>query len=177
MVSTNKAYIDQAKFLSTQARDPAPHYQHSQIGYNYRLSNICAGIGRGQLLVLDERVRQRRANFEYYQNELGKIQGVGFQPELDDSYSNRWLTCMLLESTLSITPENIRLALEQENIESRPLWKPMHLQPVFKDAPTYGGVVSEDLFKRGLCLPSGSNMSSEDRERCCAVIKKVLQNG
>ena len=174
MVSKKKEWIQQAKFLSTQARDPAPHYQHSQIGYNYRLSNICAGIGRGQLKVLDQRVKQRRTNFEFYQRSLGSSFGIKFQPEAEHCFSNRWLTCILLSDRHSVVPEKIRLALEAENIESRPLWKPMHQQPVFKDAPFYGNGVSEDLFKRGLCLPSGSNLRSEDLRRVVDLVKSVL---
>lgn len=174
MVSRNPEYIQKAKFLSTQARDPAPHYEHSQIGYNYRLSNICAGIGRGQMKVLDERVRQRRAVFEFYQKQLGDVQGISFQPEAKGSYANRWLTCIVLDKQHRRTPDDIRLALEKENIESRPLWKPMHMQPVFKGAPYYGNGVSESLFERGLCLPSGSNLSEEDLGRVVSVVKQVL---
>lgn len=174
MVSRNAEWIQKAKFLSTQARDPAPHYEHSHIGYNYRLSNICAGIGRGQMMVLDERVAQRRTVYQFYQKHLGNIDGITFQPEIEGSYSNRWLTCMLLDKKHPTSPEDIRLALEKENIESRPLWKPMHLQPVFKGAPYYGNGVSESLFERGLCLPSGSNLTEEDLHRVVEVIKRAL---
>jgi dTDP-4-amino-4,6-dideoxygalactose transaminase len=174
MVSGNPEWIQQAKFLSTQARDRAPHYEHSKVGYNYRLSNISAAIGRGQMKVLDERVGQRRAVFEFYKKELQQIPGVIFQPELNGSFSNRWLTCIVLDKELHKTPEDVRLALEKENIESRPLWKPMHMQPVFKGAPYYGNGVSEDLFQRGLCLPSGSNLTQEDLSRVVTVIKEVL---
>lgn len=174
LVSRNEGWVKHARFLATQARDPAPHYEHSHIGYNYRLSNICAGIGRGQLRVLDERVRQRRAVFEYYQRTLGDIPGISFQPEVNGSFSNRWLTCILLNDPIKATPEDVRLALEAENIESRPLWKPMHLQPVFKDAPYYGSGASDDLFRRGLCLPSGSNLSQEDLERVVNAVRGVL---
>ena len=174
MVSKNAEWIQKAKFLSTQARDPAPHYEHSHIGYNYRLSNICAGIGRGQMKVLDERVKQRRKVFKFYQENLGDIPGLSFQPEASGSLSNRWLTCITLDRTHTKTPEDIRLALEKENIESRPLWKPMHLQPIFKDAPCYGNGVSEDLFVRGLCLPSGSNLTDEDLARVVEVIRREL---
>jgi dTDP-4-amino-4,6-dideoxygalactose transaminase len=174
MVSANPEWIQQAKFLSTQARDPAPHYEHSQVGYNYRLSNISAAIGRGQMKVLDERVEQRRAVFEFYKKELQHIPGVIFQPELNGSFSNRWLTCIVLDGELLKTPEDVRLALEKENIESRPLWKPMHMQPVFKGAPYYGNGVSQDLFQRGLCLPSGSNLTQEDLTRVVTVLKEVL---
>ena len=173
MVSRNKEWIQKAKFLSTQARDPAPHYQHSEIGYNYRLSNVCAGIGRGQLQVIEERVAQRRSNFDFYRHELGQLPGVAFQPELEGGYSNRWLTCLTIDpSKNAVTREKIRLALESENIESRPLWKPMHLQPVFKGATFYGSSISEELFNRGLCLPSGSNLSKDDLARIIQLIKQ-----
>lgn len=175
MASNNKNWIHRAKFLSTQARDPAPYYQHSHVGYNYRLSNICAGIGRGQLQVLDLRVKQRRSVFDFYQKRLGETVGISFQPEAKDSFSNRWLTCILFNDTKSANPEKIRLALEKENIESRPLWKPMHLQPVFKSAPSYGGAISEDLFSRGLCLPSGSALTNEEQERVIGLMEKEIR--
>lgn len=175
MVSRNGEWIQKAKFLATQARDPAPHYEHSHIGYNYRLSNVCAGIGRGQLQVLDQRVKQRRTVFDFYQKHLGKTEGLYFQPELSGSYSNRWLTCIVLDKNHPKTPEDIRLALEKENIEGRPLWKPMHMQPVFKRTPYYGDGVSEDLFQRGLCLPSGSNLSEEDLGRVAEVVRRVVK--
>lgn len=174
LVSENAEWVKQAKFLSTQARDHAPHYQHSQIGYNYRLSNISAGIGRGQLKVLDQRVARRRAIYEYYKKALGGLPGVSFQPELSGSVSNRWLTCMLLPATGTLTPETVRLALEKENIESRPLWKPMHLQPVFNGTPYYGSKASEDLFARGLCLPSGSSLTDAQIEKITALVGKML---
>lgn len=174
MVSRNAEWIQKAKFLSTQARDPAPHYEHSHIGYNYRLSNICAGIGRGQMKVLDERVNQRRKVFQFYQKHLGSIPGLSFQPEAQGSFANRWLTCITLDKKHHKTPEDIRVALESENIESRPLWKPMHLQPVFKDALYYGNGVSEGLFSRGLCLPSGSNLNEEDLDRVVKIVKREL---
>lgn len=165
LVSQNETWIQKARFLSTQARDAAPHYQHSEIGYNYRLSNICAGIGRGQLQVLDQRVAQRRANFDYYVNRLGGLPGISFPQELPDTFSNRWLTTILVDpsKTNGVTRESIRLAFEKVNIESRPLWKPMHQQPVFKDCPAYTNGVSDRLFELGLCLPSGSNMNEETR--------------
>lgn len=172
MISKNENFIKKATFLATQARDPAPHYQHSEIGYNYRLSNICAAIGRGQMEVLSNRIEQRRANFSFYQKELKDIQGIIFVNEPLGFYSNRWLTTILVDPEISgITREDIRLALEKENIESRPLWKPMHLQPVFKDFPYYGTNVAEKLFDNGLCLPSGSNLSEEDlnRVRDCII--------
>lgn len=165
-----------AVFLATQARDEAPHYQHSHIGYNYRMSNIVAGIGRGQMEVLDERVAQRRANFDYYKKNLGKLPGISFQETPDGFFSNRWLTAILVDPKKSgnITRETIRLALEKENIESRPLWKPMHQQPIFKDAPFYGDGTSEELFDNGLCLPSGSNLSKEDLNRVTDEIQKLF---
>ncbi|MBT1700507.1 aminotransferase class I/II-fold pyridoxal phosphate-dependent enzyme [Fulvivirgaceae bacterium PWU4] len=174
LVSENAEWVKQAKFLSTQARDQAPHYQHSQIGYNYRLSNISAGIGRGQLKVLDQRVARRRAIYDYYKKILGGLPGVSFQPELPGSVSNRWLTCMLLPATSKLTPETVRLALEKENIESRPLWKPMHLQPVFNGTPYYGSKASEDLFARGLCLPSGSSLTDAQLEKITTLVGKML---
>jgi len=172
LVSNNKDYTDKALFLATQARDEAPHYQHSQIGYNYRMSNVLAGIGRGQMEVLDDRVKARRANYEYYKKELSGINKITFTDEPKGFYSNRWLTTILTDSYK--TREKIRLALEKENIESRPMWKPMHLQPVFKDYPAYINGVSEDLFNRGLCLPSGSNLSKDDLNRVVEVIKRIL---
>jgi dTDP-4-amino-4,6-dideoxygalactose transaminase len=176
LLSDNEAFIQKARFLATQARDNAPHYQHSEIGYNYRLSNICAGIGRGQMEVIDERVAQRRANFAFYERELSSIEGITFQPEAEGSFSNRWLSCMVINPKLTggITRENIRLALASENIEARPLWKPMHLQPIFQDAPYYGKSISERLFDNGLCLPSGSNLTQEELGRVTTEIKKCF---
>lgn len=174
LLSTNEEWIKKARFLATQARDDAPHYQHSQIGYNYRMSNVCAGIGRGQMEVLSQRVEQRRKNFAYYQQAFSQIPQISFQTESDSNFfSNRWLSTILIEGNAEGTPtrEDIRKALERENIECRPLWKPMHLQPVFSDAPFYGDGTSEKLFKKGLCLPSGSNLTSEDLERVAEHIK------
>lgn len=164
IVSNNKTYIERAKFLSTQARDPAPHYEHSHIGYNYRMSNVCAGIGRGQMTVLEERVNKKRAIYKNYQTALNNISGISFQNEPENFYSNRWLTTILIDPAKTpnnITNEYLRVALEKNNIESRPLWKPMHLQPVFKDAAFYGDRTSDKLFQQGLCLPSGSNLTEE----------------
>lgn len=166
-----------AVFLSTQARDPAPHYQHSEIGYNYRLSNVLAGIGRGQMQVLPHRIQQRRANHQRYKTYFKGIKGVKvFEEVNNDFYSNHWLTCIQVqpEETGGITRETLRLAFERENIESRPLWKPMHLQPVFKDAPFYGDGTSERMFANGLCLPSGSNLTEDDFERIFAVMDEVF---
>jgi len=171
LVSSNPDYIAKARFLATQARDPAPHYQHSEIGYNYRMSNICAGIGRGQLEVLDQRVQQRRANFDFYKSLLNGLHGIRFVDEPSaDYFSNRWLTTALMEGDVS--REDLRKSLEAENIEARPLWKPMHLQPVFEECAFYGDKVSEELFEKGLCLPSGSNLPREDLERVVVNIQK-----
>ena len=176
LVSKKKSYVNQATFLSTQARDPATHYQHSQIGYNYRMSNICAGIGRGQMEVLPERIEQRKANFNFYEKKLKDIPGISFLYEPSGFFSNRWLTTILVDPNKSgeITREKIRLELEKENIESRPLWKPMHLQPVFKDFPYYGSTISETLFENGLCLPSGSNLAEEELNRILAGISNSI---
>lgn len=178
LISNDEELITKARFLATQARDDAPHYQHSQIGYNYRMSNIVAGIGRGQMKVLDHRVKQRRANYNFYFNELSNLNGISFLSEPEGYFSNRWLTTIMVEPSKSngITREDIRLALEKDNIESRPLWKPMHLQPIFKDYPFYGGDVSEQLFAKGLCLPSGSNLTENDLKRIVAIIKREIIN-
>lgn len=173
MVTHHDELAEKARFLSTQARDPAPHYQHSQIGYNYRMSNICAGIGRGQMEVLPQRVLQRRANFDWYKKHLADLDAIRFLEEPEGFYSNRWLTTVLVKHPV-VTRETIRTALEKENIESRPLWKPMHCQPVFKDAPFYGDGTSEKLFNDGLCLPSGSNLTEGERDRILTEIKKVF---
>ena len=176
LLSPEENCVMQARFLATQARDPAPHYQHSQIGYNYRMSNVCAGIGRGQLEVIDERVAQRRAHFDIYRGTLGSLPGVAFQEESEGTFSNRWLSCITVDPGQSggITREHIRLALEKENIESRPLWKPMHQQPVFAEVPYFGGDVAKSLFEDGLCLPSGSNLSESDRLRVTDCIQQVF---
>ena len=171
LISNHPAYCKKATFLATQARDEAPHYQHSEIGYNYRMSNIVAGIGRGQMEVLKDRVEARRRNFDFYKKAFGKLP-VTFVEEPEGLYANRWLTTILTDS-FEIR-EKIRLALEKENIESRPLWKPMHLQPVFEQFPAYTNGVSEDLFRRGLCLPSGSNLELEDLERVVGAIREIL---
>ncbi len=173
LISTNENHIKKARFLATQARDNAPHYEHSHIGYNYRMSNVCAGIGRGQMTVLMERVNQRRANFEFYKKELAHIPTIQFHESITGSYSNRWLTCILVDDK-KITREIIRLALEKENIEARPLWKPMHLQPIFMSYPFYGDGTSDALFEKGLCLPSGSNLSLDDLNRVVTIIKSLF---
>lgn len=172
MVSKNKSFTDRAVFLATQARDEAPHYQHSHIGYNYRMSNVLAGIGRGQMEVLDKRVEARRANHEYYFNALKDIKGIEFLIEPEGYFSNRWLSCILTPSYE--VREKLRLGLLEENIESRPLWKPLHLQPIFNKNEQFMDGTSEDLFNKGLCLPSGSNLSKSDLERVVLTIKKVL---
>jgi dTDP-4-amino-4,6-dideoxygalactose transaminase len=176
-MSNYEEWVKKARFLATQARDPAPHYEHSAIGYNYRLSNVCAAIGRGQLEVLSERVEKRREIFEYYQSRLSGIPGVSFQPEMTGSRSNRWLTTMVIErpGVGAALREKVRLALEEENIESRPLWKPMHLQPVFKDAPAFVNGVSERLFTYGLCLPSGSSLTEDQLDRIVTIVRRELE--
>ncbi len=172
LLSNKEEYINKAKFLATQARDNAPHYEHTQIGYNYRLGNVNAAIGLGQMEVLGERVKRKREIFEIYKHALSDFKGITFQPEQDGSFSNRWLTAIRTQSFEQ--REAIRLALEKENIESRPLWKPMHLQPVFKQAPYYGGNVAEDMFNKGLCLPSGTAMTEDDLERVVGIIKETF---
>ena len=172
LVCKDETTKNKSIFLATQARDEAPHYQHSEIGYNYRMSNVVAGIGRGQMEVLQDRVLARRANFEFYQDRFKEISDIELIGEPQGFYSNRWLSCILTPS-FEIR-EKIRLALEQENIESRPLWKPMHHQPVFEKYPRYLNGVSEDLFERGLCLPSGSNLTQEDLERVVGCVLVAL---
>jgi dTDP-4-amino-4,6-dideoxygalactose transaminase len=181
LLTNNKEYIDQAKFLATQARDNAPHYEHTTFGYNYRMGNINAAIGLGQMEVLEERVTRRREIWQTYFDEFKNIFEFQLSKEqlqhfstsaLQNLRSNRWLTAILTDSFE--TREQIRLALEKSNIESRPLWKPMHLQPVFKDAQYFGGTVAEDMFNRGLCLPSGSGMSDSDLDRVISEIKKII---
>jgi dTDP-4-amino-4,6-dideoxygalactose transaminase len=173
LISDDESMIKRARFLATQARDPAPHYQHSEIGYNYRMSNVVAGVGRGQLEVLDLRVRQHRAFNAWYRELMKDVQGVTFQTEpSSDFYSNFWLTCITIDPAKAGTDrETLRLAFEAENIEARPLWKPMHLQPVFAGCPAYVNGTSERLFTNGLCLPSGSNIDEEGRRRIAEVLK------
>lgn len=180
LLSDDEELIKKARFLATQARDDAPHYQHSHIGYNYRLSNVLAGIGRGQMKVLKERIEQRRGVFDFYKNYFSGINQKGykikFQPEPDGYFSNRWLTSILIdpEQNNGITRETVRLKLEEENIESRPLWKPMHMQPIFQNAPFFGDGTSEKLFANGLCLPSGSNLTKDDLERITHTLDTVF---
>lgn len=178
LVSSNAEYINQARFLSTQARDEAPHYEHSQIGFNYRMSNVLAGIGRGQMEVLDLRVKQRRANNLRYRKYFEGIEGVTFQTEPNDQYfSNYWLTCILINPKITngTNREMVRLKFEENSIDSRPLWKPMHMQPVHKDALFYGNGVCVKFFEQGLCLPSGSNLTEEDFDRIFFVLDSIFK--
>ena len=168
LVTRTTEQKQKAVFLATQARDNAPHYQHSHIGYNYRMSNILAGIGRGQMTILNSHVAKRRANHQFYKDAFKHIEDISFLTEPTGYFSNRWLTCILLDSEAS--RERLRLALEEENIESRPLWKPMHQQPIFKSAPRYLNGVSDDLFARGLCLPSGSNLTDFELNRVVSSV-------
>ena len=177
IVTKTSTQKEKAVFYATQSRDNAPHYQHSEIGYNYRMSNICAGIGRGQMEVLDEHVALRRAMHDFYVDIFASIEGVDvFSTPNDDYFANYWLTAITIDATKTngISRETLRLALEVENIESRPLWKPMHLQPIFSTYPYYGSNIAETLFDNGLCLPSGSNLTDTDRDRIAKVILQVF---
>ena len=176
LISQNKKYVEKAKFLSTQARDDFPHYEHSEIGYNYRMSNVCAAIGIGQIEILESRVEKRRYIYNYYRENLSSIPFISFVDNINGYYSNRWLTTILISNKSVINREDIRLELLKNNIESRPLWKPMHIQPIFKTCDAYINGVSEDLFKRGLCLPSGSSMNENDLMRVVQIIKKLYEN-
>lgn len=176
LVSNDTDAIARARFLATQARDPASHYEHSQIGYNYRMSNVLAGIGRAQLSVLGDRVAARRANFARYEDGLQDLIGLSFMPEAPYGRTNRWLTTVTINPVeFGATRDDIRIALEEHNIEARPLWKPMHLQPVFEGLPRIGGQVSETLFGQGLCLPSGSSLTTAQLNRIVAIIREVAQ--
>ncbi|HEX8453274.1 MAG TPA: aminotransferase class I/II-fold pyridoxal phosphate-dependent enzyme [Longimicrobium sp.] len=176
LVSDDAALIAKARKLATQARDPAPHYEHSEIGYNYRLSNVLAAIGRGQLRVLADRVAARRRNFDFYARELGGLPGVELMPEAPWGTHSRWLTCLTIDpAAFGADREALRLAFENENIEARPVWKPMHLQPIFASHDSVGGEVAADLFERGLCLPSGSNLETSDLERVCDVVRRMAR--
>jgi dTDP-4-amino-4,6-dideoxygalactose transaminase len=188
LVSRDKSIADKTRFLATQARDKAPYYEHTQVGFNYRMSNILAAIGRGQLQVLAERIAARRRNFEFYCQALGDLPGVEFMPEAPYGRSTRWLTCLTIggqktedggRKTSQTGPQSAVLriiqALEAENIEARPLWKPMHLQPVFRECRVRGGGVSARLFENGICLPSGSALTEPELERVCGIVRKACR--
>lgn len=174
LVSDDEERISKVRFWATQARDKARHYQHSEIGYNYRMSNIVAGIGRGQLKVLDQRIAKKRYIFEFYKRELGWLDGIEFMPMNNWNEPNCWLTCITLNS--HIKPMDIILALEEENIESRPIWKPMHMQPVYRDYDFIGSGISEKIYESGVCLPSDTKMTDEDLTRVCDIIKKLWKS-
>ena len=176
LVSHSKKVKEKAVFLATQARDAAPHYQHSEIGYNYRLSNICAGIGRGQMEVLEKHINLRREMNRFYIEIFKDIEEVSvFQEPNSNYFSNHWLTCITINNNVKVkTTEDLRLALEKVNIESRPLWKPMHLQPVFENYPYYGGKNADQLFENGLCLPSGSNLTETDKKRVYNALRSFF---
>jgi len=175
LVSDDPGFTDRARFLASQARDPAPHYQHSTIGFNYRMSNVLAAIGRAQLQVLTDRVEKRRENFDHYYRELGQLPGLSFMAETPYGRCTRWLTCLTIDPReAGVSREEVRLALEAENIEARPVWKPMHLQPAFAGRRVREGSVSERLFRDGLCLPSGTTLTSKDLERVVAVVHDVF---
>jgi len=178
LVAADKALLDHARKLATQARDPAPHYEHSEIGYNYRMSNLLAAVGRGQLEALAERVDRKRRIFDFYRQALGDLPGVRFMPEAPWGRSTRWLTVLTIDPRqFGADREAVRLALEAQRIEARPVWKPMHLQPVFRDCPSVGGAVAAQLFRDGLCLPSGTALTTADLERIVAVIRAVQKGG
>ncbi|MEM8946017.1 MAG: aminotransferase class I/II-fold pyridoxal phosphate-dependent enzyme [Planctomycetota bacterium] len=178
LCSNDTALIEQARFLATQARDAGPHYQHSSVGYNYRMSNVLAAVGLGQLSVLDDRVRSRRRNFNRYFEVLSTLAGLSFMPEVSQGCSNRWLTVIQIDSQeFGRTPEEIRLRLERQNIESRPVWKPLHMQPVFSQCRARGGEVAEKIFRNGLCLPSGSALTEQDLRRVVETIAEASTNG
>ncbi|OQP56293.1 DegT/DnrJ/EryC1/StrS family aminotransferase [Niastella populi] len=174
LISANAEYVKQARFLATQARDHAPHYQHSHIGYNYRMSNVCAGIGRGQMEVLSSRVAQRRYNYDFYKKAFADVKGIQFPPDPGkEFYSNHWLSTILVDSD-EYSMIDIQEALHADNIDCRPLWKPMHLQPIFENDLYYGSGVSERLFEKGLCLPSGSNLTEKELNRVVNRIREVV---
>jgi pyridoxal phosphate-dependent aminotransferase EpsN len=171
LVTDQGDYARKALFLASQAKDPAPYYSHSELGYNYRMSNISAGVGLGQLTVLENRVARRREIFDYYRQALQDIRALSFLPEPPGCFSNRWLSCLLVDPNQGVTPEALRLALAADQVEARPLWRPLHLQPLFAGSLYYGGQVAEDLFQRGLCLPSGTALTTEDLNRIINLIK------
>ena len=175
LLSNNLEALHKARFLATQAKDNAPHYEHSQMGYNYRMSNVAAAIGVGQLKVLDQRVAARRANHDFYQAFLAEVKGVKFLAEPEGYFSNRWLSCITIDPAITgVNREDVRLALEKDNIESRPLWKPMHMQPLFAQSDYYGSDFIEKLFQDGICLPSGSNLIPQEKERISSQLKVVF---
>ncbi len=175
LVTDDPGAASRARFLATQARDPAPHYQHSEIGYNYRLSNLLAALGRSQLGDLERRVERRRSHRAFYGEALGDLAGVEFMPEIEGGYSTFWLTALTIDPEVTgVSREEVRIHLESLDIEARPVWKPMHLQPVFADCEFVGSGVSARLFERGLCLPSGSNLTDADRERVAAEVRRAL---
>ena len=177
ILSNNLNALKKARFLATQAKDNAPHYEHSEMGYNYRMSNIAAAIGVGQLKVLVERIAARRENHQFYSDLLKDIHGIQFLQEPVGYFSNRWLSCIVIDAEkVGVTPETLRLHLKKENIESRPLWKPMHLQPLFKSSSYVGANIAEKLFKTGLCLPSGSNLTLNEKERIASQLKTVFSS-
>lgn len=172
LVTNDKALADKARFWATQARDPAPHYQHTEVGYNYRLSNLLAAVGRAQLEGLPTKVEHRRSNYSHYASTIGSLPGVDFMPEPDNAYSTRWLSALTLAS--GEQRDRVIQHLAQADIEARPVWKPMHLQPLYKDCEMWGGAVSQKVFETGLCLPSGSNLSGDDRERIVTIVTDAL---
>ncbi|CCO23245.1 DegT/DnrJ/EryC1/StrS family aminotransferase [Maridesulfovibrio hydrothermalis] len=172
LASDDENLISRARWLSQQAKEPLPHYEHNEIGYNYRMSNLIAAVGRGQVEVIPKRVTRKREIFDFYEQSLSKCPGISFMPEADYGKCNRWLTVMLIdEDVFGASPDQIRIKLEEDNIESRPVWKPMHMQPIFRNNKVFGGKVGEDLFKRGLCLPSGTAMTQTDLDRTVKIIK------
>ncbi len=178
LVTENPEWAAAARHLATQARNPAPHYEHSKIGYNYRLSNLLAAVGRGQLEMLEDRVATRRANFEFYRRELDDLPGIDFMPEVSFGRATRWLTCLTVDPDLyAITPAEICAAMAAGHIEARPMWKPMHQQPAFAGCRMRGGQVADDIFRNGLCLPSGSSLGPRDRRRVVDVFRQTLVNG
>lgn len=176
LITKDEAFKKKAVFLSTQAKDDAPHYEHTHIGYNYRMSNICAGIGRGQMEVLEDRIAKRRANHQFYLEMFSELPEIEVHTEPhSDYFSNHWLTAIRLHPSSKFSTEKIRLKFLEHNIETRPIWKPMHLQPIFREMPYFGGKVAQELFEQGLCLPSGSNLTDEDRSEIGKVIRKLFQ--
>jgi dTDP-4-amino-4,6-dideoxygalactose transaminase len=178
LVTENSKWAEQVRHLATQARDPAPHYEHSQVGYNYRLSNLLAAVGRGQLAVLEDRVTRRRANFDFYRSALQDLPGIELMPEATFGRATRWLSCLLMDPEVyGISPAELCALMADHKIETRPMWKPMHLQPAFDNFRVRGGPVAEDIFQRGLCLPSGSSLSERDSQRVVDTFCSALDEG